>query len=278
MTAGARKPYVTETMDSTPQLFQSLVEIVAKLRGPQGCPWDKEQTARSLTPFILEEAFELVEAIEGGRREEIIDELGDFLFQVVLQAQVAKDEGAFTIDEVVRHLAEKMVRRHPHVFGDQSWATSDEVLANWDALKEKEKKRKIFNYPRNLPALQAAHKIGFKSEGWKFDWDTAAEVLAKVDEEIAELKEAMQGRDEAHLRHEMGDALFSLAQLARHLGFSAEESLREANRRFETRFDKMLELREITEKAAFAALSPAEKERAWAAAKAALAGATGQSG
>lgn len=257
-------------MNSTPKLFEGLVEIVAKLRGPEGCPWDKEQTARTLTPFILEEAFELVEAIEAGKREEIIDELGDFLFQVVLQAQVAKDGGEFTIDDVVKHLSEKMVRRHPHVFGDQNWATSDEVLANWDALKEKEKKRKVFNYPRNLPALQASHKIGFKSEGWKFDWDNAEQVLAKVDEEIAELKEAMQSRDEAHIRHELGDALFSLAQLARHLGFQAEESLREANRRFEGRFDKMLELRGIDDKAAFAALPPAEKESAWNEAKKAV--------
>lgn len=257
-------------MNSTPQLFQGLVDIVAKLRGPQGCPWDKEQTSRSLTPFILEEAFELVEAIEHGTREEVIDELGDFLFQVVLQAQVAKDENAFTIDDVVKNLSEKMIRRHPHVFGDTKWATSEEVLANWDGLKEKEKKRKIFNYPRNLPALQAAHKIGFKSEGWKFDWDNAQQVLAKVDEEIGELKEAMDEKNPAHIRHEMGDALFSLAQLARHLGFQAEESLREANHRFEGRFDKMLEFKGIHEKGAFAALPPAEKEQAWETAKKAL--------
>lgn len=260
-------------------LFQTLVEIVASLRGPQGCPWDKEQTDRSLTQYAIEEAFELVEAIEGGDPVEVQEELGDFLFQVILHAQVAQDEGRFELKDVVARLNEKMVRRHPHVFGEADLRNVQEVWKNWDKIKAVEKKDKpaqIFSYPRNMPALQAAGKIGRKTEGWKFDWQTPEEVLAKVREELEEVEAALQEFREKYpnggvapkdpgreaLEHEIGDLLFSTAQLSRHLGMDAEANLREANRRFENRFRKVVALSGL-DKEAFSALPDARKEELW---------------
>ncbi|MGZ5280243.1 MAG: nucleoside triphosphate pyrophosphohydrolase, partial [Pseudobdellovibrionaceae bacterium] len=205
------------------QQFQTLVEIVARLRGPDGCPWDKEQTQKTLTQYAIEEAFELVEAIESQNPHEIKDELGDFLFQVILQAQVASDDSQFSLLDVIKNLNEKMIRRHPHVFGDDGAKTTTEVWKNWEKLKAKEQAEKpkpVFNYPRQMPALQAAQKIGGKTKRLKFDWSKPSEVLEKVDEEIQELKEEMSKPkpDLQHLEHEIGDVLLSVAQLARHLG------------------------------------------------------------
>jgi tetrapyrrole methylase family protein/MazG family protein len=261
-------------------LFQTLVEIVAQLRGPQGCPWDKEQTQASLTQYAIEEAYELAEAIETGRQSEVAEELGDFLFQVVLQAQVAQDEGHFNLSDVIRRLNEKMIRRHPHVFGEASFKNSEEVWKNWDKVKGQEKaaepSRGLFSYPRSLPALQAAAKIGRKTETWKFDWKRPEEVLEKVKEELAETEQALRdfrrdfpegrmepqapGRDE--LEHEIGDLLFSTAQFARHVGLDPEACLRRANRRFEDRFQKVV-TRAGLSKEDFAGLPDEKKEQLW---------------
>ncbi|MFN7729384.1 MAG: nucleoside triphosphate pyrophosphohydrolase, partial [Bdellovibrio sp.] len=213
-------------------LFETLVEIVAQLRGPAGCPWDKEQTQSSLTQYAIEEAHELAEAIETGRQQDVLEELGDFLFQVILQAQVAKDEGHFTLEQVIAQLNEKMVRRHPHVFSDMTLGSTAEVWENWEKIKAAEKSNlksqaqspaaALFNYPKNLPALLAAIKIGRKTETWKFDWQTPEQVLEKVEEEFHETAEALEefrqnlkgpivsqapGRE--HLEHEIGDLLFA---------------------------------------------------------------------
>ncbi len=282
------------------QLFQTLVEIVAKLRGPQGCPWDQEQTQKSLAPFAIEEAYELCEAIESGQQSEIKEELGDFLFQVILQAQVAQDSGQFDLAAVIQQLNEKMVRRHPHVFGDAKAKNSEEVWKNWDKLKAAEKTKPLFSYPRNLPALQASYKIGVKTEGFKFDWPTAHGVLDKIKEEVGEVEEAFveftagggvskpvtQSLDLAAnsvhgnlsdelkaLQHEIGDLLFSTAQLARHLHLEPEQCLREANRRFEMRFNCVLKMAaekygpEFSKKELFATLTLEQKEGLWHQAK-----------
>lgn len=290
-----------------PELFQTLVDIVAQLRGPQGCPWDREQTQKSLTQFHIEEAFELVEAIESENQQEIKEELGDFLFQVILQAQVAKDENKFDIADVLSNLNEKMVRRHPHVFGDIKAENSEQVWKNWEKLKaaEKDKAAKpkpVFSYPRSMPALQASYKIGVKTEGYKFDWPSAKDVFEKVREEFQETEEALQnfyakggvsktvtqsiasGVDALAantssgselspelkaLEHEIGDLLFSASQLARHLHLEPEQCLREANRRFETRFNQVLQLaakkhgESYLSKDTFASLSLEEKESLW---------------
>lgn len=269
------------------RLFKSLVEIVEKLRGPDGCPWDKEQTQRTLTQYAIEEAFELADAIESGNQTEIKEELGDFLFQVVLQAQVAADEGHFDISEVIATLNEKMLRRHPHVFGDVTVGSTEDVWKNWEKTKAKEKAAKsgadaakIFSYPRNLPALQAAHKIGVKTERYAFDWEDANEVFKKVEEEIRETREALDNKSktnnsetQAHLEHEIGDCLFALAQLARHSGLEPEQCLREANRRFEHRFETVLQFaikefgQEFADKEKFATLSRDQMEDLWVKAK-----------
>lgn len=258
------------------QAFQTLVEIVAKLRGPKGCPWDKEQTQKSLVPYVLEEAFELAEAIESNQQHSIKDELGDYLFQVVLQAQVAQDESKFNLQQVIENLSAKMIHRHPHVFGDIGDIGDkniDEVWQNWEKLKAKEKNEptKIFSYPKNLPALLAALKIGGKTKRLKFDWQNSSEVFEKVKEEMHEVEAELQTKqqDKKALEHEIGDLLFSTAQLARHLDLDPEACLREANRRFESRFNEVLNLSQQSLED-FPKLSSEEKEKLWSRAKANL--------
>ena len=250
-------------------LFQTLVEIVAKLRGPEGCPWDKEQTQVSLTQYAIEEAYELVEAIENGNQQEVQEELGDFLFQVILQAQVAQDEGLFDLASVIKELNEKMLRRHPHVFGQSKFANTEEVWKSWDKIKNQEKAGKekksgnaIFNSPRGLPALQTSAKIGRKTQTWKFDWQTPEQVVEKVKEELDETIEALESKEIAKMEHEIGDLLFSSAQLARHVGLDPEACLRKANRRFEDRFQKVVD-RSGLSKEEFILLPDEKKEQLW---------------
>lgn len=258
--------------------FESFIEIVEALRGPQGCPWDKEQTHRTLTPYAIEEAHELAEAIEQGDRNEIVSELGDLLLQVVLHAEIGRQEGHFDIHDVIEAVSSKMVRRHPHVFSDASVKDSDEVLKNWAQLKELEKAGKPktaqtrFDVPLALPSLARSHKIGDKTRKVRFDWSSAIDVLAKVDEELAELKTEMKAPspDRGAIEHELGDLLFSVAQLARHLGLESEQCLRTTNARFEHRFFTMKTRIEASGRT-MDALSTDELENEWRSAKAALA-------
>lgn len=309
--------------------FESFVKIVEALRGPDGCPWDKEQTHRTLAPYAIEESFELAEAIEGGDVREMVGELGDVLLQVVLNAEVGRQSGEFTLEDVIRGISEKMVRRHPHVFGDASLKTSAEVLNNWAKVKAAEKAEKdvasgaqssariaivgageastsgamsadlpsTFDLPKALPALQRSQKIGDKTQKVGFDWPDAHGVFEKVEEEMQELRAefarvprgtsgtgtsasasgnggttggadtaAMPSELRMALEHEIGDVLFSVAQLARHLGLDAEQSLRVANTRFESRYFKMRANVEASGRA-WDTLSDAEKESAWQQAK-----------
>ena len=224
--------------------FQQLVDIVKKLRGPNGCPWDKAQTHESLTPYAIEEAHELEDAILSGDSQHVKEELGDLLFQSVLHAEIARAQGTFDIDDVINTLNEKMQRRHPHVFGDVKVENADQVMSNWEDIKAKEKNAlkttsEPFDIPKNFPALLRAHKIGKRSKKLDFDWDHASEVLDKVDEELAELKQAIT--NQSNIEEELGDLLFSLAQLARHLDLDSEKALRQANEKFIKRFQEMLE-------------------------------------
>lgn len=266
--------------------FEAFVKIVSALRGPDGCPWDKEQTHRTLVPYAIEEAFELAEAIESDSDAEVVGELGDVFLQVVLHAEIARQEGRYDIHDVLRGISEKMIRRHPHVFSDVAVGGSADVLTNWAKIKETERAGKPpkigFGIPRGLPALQRSHKIGDKTAKVGFDWPDAAGVFAKLDEEIGELRAefaklgarggrgpapggAGEASDELReaLEHEVGDVLFSAAQLARHLGLDGEQALRTANARFEKRYFKMRE--NVGEK--WDRLSDAEKESAWQQAK-----------
>lgn len=252
------------------ETWNSLLAIVAALRAPDGCPWDLEQTHRSLAPFAIEEAFELAEAIEttgeSASQAAIIGELGDLLLQVALHAQVAADRGSFGIKDVLRAINEKMVRRHPHVFevpGTEAATakTSSDVLAQWQTIKAKEKGSEKttfkFDVPRALPSLQRAAKIGEKTKSFRFDWPNWQGVLNKVDEELLELKavldsepsynskpkeQAETGASQDPVANELGDLLFSIAQLARHRGLDPEQCLRETNARFERRFAILREL------------------------------------
>ncbi len=277
--------------------IQALVDIVADLRGPGGCPWDKEQNHRTLARYAIEETYEMVEALEerevsreksGTNSDSFIssshkfkDELGDVLFQVVLHAQLAAEEGSFNFNDVVVTISEKLVRRHPHVFSGVSVSGIDEVWKNWEAIKKAEKaargeKAALINVPSALPALQRAMTIGEKTKKLKFDWEGPQDVWLKVEEEVAELQEAMDNDVMSEIEHELGDVLFSLAQLARHYELDPEQVLRTANARFLGRFEKMIqqyrtnkaptaEVDEVLKK--FGALSNEDKEKFWQIAK-----------
>ncbi len=257
--------------------IESLVEIVSSLRGPDGCPWDKEQTHESLTQYAIEETHELVEALEiptsdSSKDSKIKEELGDVLFQVILHSQLASERGAFDLTDVIAAISEKLVRRHPHVFGNVKVADSAEVIQNWEAIKKQEKTLEgetagaySLNVPP-LPALQRAFKIGKRTEKLKFDWENVEGVLVKVQEEYEELREALDEGVTAEIEHELGDVLFSLAQLGRHLEMEPEQVLRKANTRFETRFAKMIEFA-TAEGKDWSALKLEEKEAFWQKAK-----------
>lgn len=227
--------------------FAGLVKVVEFLRGPDGCPWDKEQTHATLTRYAIEEAHELSEAIDGGDDAEIRDELGDVLLQVVLHAEIARQENRFDIHDVIQNISQKMVRRHPHVFGDVVAKDSNAVLSNWAEIKATEKGKSAsaplsFDIPQGLPSLLRAQKIGEKTRKVNFDWKDAADTWPKIREEIAELDEAFRSGERDAIESELGDVLFSLAQLARHLQMDSEQALRKTNTRFEKRFTRMQEL------------------------------------
>lgn len=220
--------------------FGELVRVIARLRDPQGgCPWDLEQTHASLKPYIIEEAHELIDAIDEGP-DKIKEELGDVLLQVVLHSQVARDNGSFDIADVVRGITEKMIARHPHVFGETKVSGSAQVLQNWEQIKNAQSKREsvLDGVPRSLPGLLRAHKLGEKVAKVGFDWENLEGVGLKILEEQGELLEQLrhEEQDRTKQREELGDLLFSLAQLARMLGFDAEEALREGNDKFARRF------------------------------------------
>ena len=230
--------------------FDRLVRTMWRLRQPDGCPWDREQTHRSITKHLVEEAYEAVEAIEANDREHLIEELGDVLEQVVLHAQIAADEGAFTIDDVVRGLNEKLVRRHPHVFGEHAAAgDGGEVQDIWDDVKAAERAAQgekdapqglLDSVPRSLPALMQAQKISKRAAKAGFEWDTIADIWDKVAEERAEFEREEPGSDARSL--EFGDLLFALVNVARREGIDAEESLAASNRKFRARWSRMEEL------------------------------------
>lgn len=259
------------------RLFSSLVKVVEALRGPSGCPWDKEQTHTSLTRYAIEETYEYVEAVESGDDREMCEELGDVLLQVVLNAEVARQRGAFDIDDVVEAICKKMVSRHPHVFGDEAEfgadaKTSSEVLKNWQQIKAREKVvKKDFGLVRGLPALMAAQKIGEKTAHMNFDWSVADAVVEKVREELDEVLEEMETdadpASNANIEKELGDLLFSVVQLCRHLKIDGEQALRKANTKFEKRF---FLARELCERSGhdWMKLSEAEREGFWRQAKA----------
>ncbi|MET0386944.1 MAG: nucleoside triphosphate pyrophosphohydrolase [Polyangiales bacterium] len=211
-----------------------LVDIMQRLLAPDGCPWDREQTLESLRPYVIEEAHEVVEAIEQGTPADLREELGDLLFQIVFQSELAQAKGWFGLDDVVSGVVDKLVRRHPHVFGSEKVSGTAEVLANWEALKAAEKVGRgvLDGVPKALPALLRASRVGEKAARVGFEWPDLAGARAKVDEELAELDEAVASCDRAHAERELGDVLFALVSVARKLEIDPEAALRGTLDRF----------------------------------------------
>jgi MazG family protein len=222
--------------------FSGLIRIMQKLRRPRGgCPWDLAQTPQTLKEFVLEEAHELVEAIDGGRDEEIKEELGDLLLQIVFLARLAEEKKKFSIRDVIATISEKLVRRHPHIFADVKVNGADEVKANWEKIKiaEKNKESVISDYPPAMPALLLANRIASQASGVGFDWGDAEKAFAKVDEEIGELRAEIRAGDAAQLEDEIGDLLFAVANVARLLKVNPEFALARTNKKFTVRFRYM---------------------------------------
>ncbi|MFL3044506.1 MAG: nucleoside triphosphate pyrophosphohydrolase [Candidatus Neomarinimicrobiota bacterium] len=222
--------------------FEELVTIVERLRGPDGCPWDREQTPASLLPYLLEETYEVMESVDDRNWEVLQEELGDLLLHVVFQASIATDSDRFNIDESLKTVNEKLVRRHPHVFGDTKANAAFKAKQNWEAEKQKEKKRdsRLDGVPVTLPGLVRAQRLQEKAAYVGFDWEKIESVWEKVYEELQEIKLAQQGDNKDLLEEEIGDAIFTLVNLARFLGIPAEDALRKTNNKFINRF-KMIE-------------------------------------
>jgi MazG family protein len=257
-----------------PTSLDEFIQTIARLRGPDGCPWDREQDHDSLARYLLEECYEVLEAIHAGDPEKLKEELGDLLLQIVLNAQVAKDAGQFDIQDVARSINEKMISRHPHVFGDKSLDTADQVVAQWQDLKEKEKAAKdelpksaMDGIPRALPALLQALKISEKAVNQGFEWEKEEDIWAQLDSELEELQEELRHPDAKANRRaidlELGDVLFTLVNIARWRDLNPEESLLLAIDKFKNRFRKMEEMSDQPLKQ----LSMAQLEALWKRAK-----------
>jgi MazG family protein len=228
---------------TTGEKFERLVAIMARLRAPGGCPWDREQSFDTIKPYLLEETYEVLEAIDKRDWPALADELGDLLLQAVFFAQMAAEENKFRIDDSIDAIVQKLIRRHPHVFADGSAKTSDDVKRRWDEIKADEKKAKgepvrglLESVPRNLPALIEAQQISSKAAGVGFDWENAEQVLDKLDEELDELAVAREAGSREGLEGEVGDLLFVIVNLARFLKVDPEQALRKTNAKFRKRF------------------------------------------
>jgi tetrapyrrole methylase family protein/MazG family protein len=251
-----------------------LVGLMQRLLAPGGCPWDREQTLQSLIPYLVEETYEVIDALNEGTVDDHREELGDLLLQVIFQSELRHAEGAFGIDDVAAGIVAKLVRRHPHVFGERKAKDTSEALVNWAAQKAEEKAKKgrkgaLDGIPRSAPALIRAFRAGEKAGAVGFDWPDTDGPRAKVDEELAELDSARAAGDRGQMERELGDVLFALTNLARKLGLDAEGALRGATERFSRRFEHM-EAAVETQSKRLADLTLEQQNQLWDAAKAAL--------
>jgi nucleoside triphosphate diphosphatase len=231
--------------DNRPQItddFAKLCDIVAKLRAPDGCPWDREQTNKSLVPALIEEAYETAEAARSHNDTHFREELGDLLLLVVMHAQIASETGRFGIEEVIGQVSDKLIRRHPHVFGTSEARDAGAVLKQWEAIKREEKNSDLHylaSLPKALPALVRAQKAQSKAARVNFDWTALRDVMAKVEEELRETKEAIQSQQAENIEHEIGDLLFAVVNLARKCKIDAENALQSATDKFVARFNRL---------------------------------------
>ena len=246
--------------------FATLIDIIARLRSPDGCPWDRKQTHASMRENLLEECYEVLEALDRGDSAKLCEELGDLLMQVVMHAQIAAESGEFELGDVIKSISAKLIRRHPHVFGSLKVKNADEVLLNWEALKKRERAKDtsmLDNVPRHMPALAYSQELQRRVARVGFDWEDLDGVIDKLAEEVGEFR---RSESEEEKEAEFGDLLFTLANIARRLGISLEAALRQANRRFYQRFSYMEKV--CRERGAnFAELSFEEQNALWEEAK-----------
>ena len=253
-----------------PYDFDDLLEIMKQLRTPEtGCAWDLEQSFETIAPYTIEEAYEVADAIQRGDMHDLTDELGDLLLQVVFHAQIASDEGHFSISDVTQAISDKMVRRHPHVFGDAVQRSSKDQTAAWETIKAEERTKKqsddtsaLTGVALALPALMRAEKLQKRAARTGFDWTDPKDILDKLDEEIAEVREAMSDEDLDHVEEEIGDLLFVVANLARRMEVDPEIALRRANAKFERRFRAMEDASDANG-VAFSSLTLEQQEVLW---------------
>lgn len=223
--------------------FDDLVHLMTRLRGPDGCPWDRKQTLPDLKAYVIEEAYEVVDAIDRNDRAALLEEIGDFLLQAVFITELTREEGTFDVYDSITAIHDKLVRRHPHVFGDVDAKDAEQVLVNWEKLKQDERKAEnkslLAGIPQSMPALLKASRLTEKAARVGFDWRRTEDVFDKVDEEIAELREAVASGDVSHVHEEIGDLLFTIANIARKVNVNPEEALQSTNRKFMRRFESM---------------------------------------
>ena len=250
-----------------------LLHIMSELRSDHGCPWDREQTVKTLKPFLIEEAYEVLEAIDSGDPQKHKEELGDLLLQVVFHAQLRQEEGLFNFEDVATAISDKLVRRHPHVFGDVQVSGSGDVLKNWDAIKKAEKTSAaedtsvLSGVPQAMPSLMKAHEIQKRVARAGFDWETPEQAFAKIHEETAELQNAMAQGDKSRIADEMGDLLFSVVNVSRKLGIQAEEALQGTLAKFTRRY-RAMERRIVVSGRDSKTMTLAELDQEWDAVKA----------
>lgn len=236
---------MSERFREAGEKFRTLVEVMARLRAPGGCPWDRKQTFDTIKTYLLEETYEVIDAIDARDWPGLAEELGDLLLQPVFFAEMAAEEGLFTISDSLDAINGKLVRRHPHVFGDATAETAEDVRERWDEIKKREKRRSGLSesvldaIPRNLPALVEAHKISDKAAGLGFEWPDIGGVIEKLQEEAAELARARESKYQQQIQDEIGDLLFTIVNLARFLKVDPEQALRRTNARFRKRFERV---------------------------------------
>lgn len=281
MPESTNSPNPKENLDSTLAGLRQLIDVVAQLRSPEGgCPWDLAQTPETLAPYVIEEAYEVVDAIRQGNSDAIADELGDLLLQVVLQAQIASETGQFNLATVAEGITSKLIRRHPHVFanqhGDRSVPSTEQVRENWEQIKAEEEQRatgtqsllpRLSRYARSLPPLTAGLKISQKAAAAGFEWERVEDVWAKLEEELSEFRQAIAHEPKANQQAELGDVLFTVINLARWHDLDPAEALHETNHRFIRRLEQI----EAVADRPLSTYTPDELETLWQQAKAALA-------
>jgi len=262
-----------DKIDDSSKLFSILLNVMIKLRSPGGCMWDREQNHKTIKKNLIEETYEAVESIENEDFTALKEELGDLLLQVVFHSQIAAESNIFDIKEVLRGIISKLIRRHPHVFGEVVVKDSREILENWEEIKKKERKKEakksdsIFSgIPKSLPSLHLAYEIQNRASRLSFDWDDRAGVFDKIEEELAELKKELSKKSEGYISEEIGDILFTIVNFARHAGVDCEESLRESSKKFIKRFDFMEKYAEENNMD-FKKLPLKEKDKLWELAK-----------